>query len=149
MVPVSEAPPPIATSPMPTPIAPASPPQVSAPPRPVAPMGTPTPSSPVAAPPPLVPAPGKAPFAAVTYPARHDKHFGEMCAGQLTLNSSELVFNCPGNQEAEIQVALDQIESADDNGVRLMSGKKYHFTISGMDKSGERALFADWLNRVR
>jgi len=85
----------------------------------------------------------------MTYPARHDKHFGETCAGQLTLNSSELVFNCPGNPNDAIQVAINQIAGVDDNGIRLTSGKKYHFTISGMDKNGERALFADWLSRIR
>jgi hypothetical protein len=85
----------------------------------------------------------------VTYPARHDKHFGSSCAGQLTLNTTGLVFSCPGDPESTIQVAANQIDSVDDNGIRLSSGKKYHFTISGMDKNAERALFADWLNRIR
>jgi len=85
----------------------------------------------------------------VTYPARHDKHFGAGCSGQLTLNSTALVFNCPGDPGSGFQLPINQIDAVDDNGIRLLSGKKYHFTIPGMNKSAEKALFTDWLNRVR
>ena len=85
----------------------------------------------------------------MTYPARHDKHFGGECSGQLTLNSTALVFHCPGDPGSSIQVAINQIAAVDDNGIRLTSGKKYHFTISGMNKSAEKALFSDWLSRIR
>lgn len=145
----SQAPLPSVTSPTPTPIAPLSPSQVAPPQNPIPPMGTPTPQSPTAVPPPSLTPPASGPFAAVTYPARHDKHFGGECAGQLTLNSSELVFSCPADPGSGFQVALNQIDAVDDNGIRLASGKKYHFTIPGMDKGAERALFADWLSRVR
>jgi hypothetical protein len=90
-----------------------------------------------------------APYGPVSYPARHDKHFGESCSGQLTLNSSGLMFNCPENPEGSVQVAINQIGSVDENGIRLISGKKYHFSIPGMTKSGEQQLFANWFNRVR
>ena len=149
MLPVSQAPPPTITSPAPapTPIAPVPPPQIATPQRPLPPMATP-------APPPAIPAPPssatpKLPFNAVTYPARHDKRFGDECAGQLTLNASGLYFSCPGNGGEGVQAPVNQIDAVDENGIRLYSGKKYHFTIPGMSKSGEKALFADWLNHVR
>jgi len=145
----SQAPPPTIAPPAPAPLAPESPPQIAIPQRPVAPVRTPVPQPSTPAPPPPVPAAGRTPFAAVSYPARHDKHFGGECAGQLTLNSTELVFHCPADPGSGFQVAIHQIDSVDDNGIRLVSGKKYHFTISGMDKRAERTLFVDWLNRVR
>ena len=95
------------------------------------------------------PVTANAPYDPVMYPARHDKHFGESCSGQLTLNSNGLMFNCPENPEGSVQVAIAQIASVDENGIRLISGKKYHFSIPGMTKSGEQQLFTDWLNRVR
>jgi hypothetical protein len=145
----SQAPPPTITSPTPAPIAPVTPPEIAAPAKPLAPMTTPAPQPPPVVPPLSVPAAAKAPFQAVTYPARHDKHFGGECEGQLTLNSTGLAFTCPGRPDSGLQVAINQIASADDNGVRLTSGKKYHFTIVGMNKGAERALFADWLSRLR
>jgi hypothetical protein len=147
MLPVSQAPPPSISSPTPGPITPEGPPPITPPASPLA------PKSALAPPPPTTPAMPAAPasrpgFAAVTYPARHDRHFGEECSGQLTLNSSGLFFTCPGNADG-IDVAVNEIDAVDDNGIRLRSGKKYHFTIQGMSKSGARALFADWLSRVR
>jgi hypothetical protein len=93
------------------------------------------------------PAPNIA-FVPQTYAARHDKHFGDVCSGQLSLNSTGLVFTCPDDPGENIQVAIHQIASVDDNGIRLTSGKKYHFTIPGMSKDAERAMFADWLSRA-
>lgn len=81
--------------------------------------------------------------------ARHDKHFGGSCSGQLTLNTAGLVFDCPNDPGESFQVALNEIGAVDDNGIRLLSGKKYHFSISGMSKSAEQALFASWLRQVR
>jgi hypothetical protein len=145
MLPVSQAPPPTVSLPAPSPITPEAPP-------PITPPATPLPKSapaPVPAPaPPAAPAARPA-FAAISYPARHDKFFGGECSGQLTLNSSGLLFSCPGNTDDGINVAVNQIDAVDDNGIRLLSGKKYHFSIPGMSKSGVRAMFADWLNRVR
>ena len=120
--------------------------------RPVAP---PTPGAPnVAAsnPVPLPPVPGtaaKPPYTPMVYSARHDKHFGDNCSGQLTLDSTGLIFRCGGDPRGSVQVALADIEAVDSNGVRLTSGKKYHFSIAGMGKDSEQALFADWLSRVR
>ncbi|HEY1986243.1 MAG TPA: hypothetical protein VGG85_12575 [Terracidiphilus sp.] len=88
-------------------------------------------------------------YGPVVYPARHDKHFGESCSGQLTLNGSGLDFRCPDDPGAGVQVAINEIGSVDENGIRLNSGKKYHFSIQGMSKGGEQQLFADWLSRVR
>ena len=137
---------------------PASPPTLQTPPpteivpvpaHPVTPSTGPnsavnTPPAPVV--PSVVPKP---PYAPAVYQARHDKVFGEGCAGQLTLDTSGLAFKCFDDPHASVQVALDDIESVDSNGVRLISGKKYHFSIAGMAKNAEEALFLDWLRRVR
>jgi hypothetical protein len=48
-----------------------------------------------------------------------------------------------------VEVAINEIGSVDENGIELMSGKKYHFSISGMTKGSEHKLFADWLRSVR
>jgi hypothetical protein len=107
-------------------------------PAPIAPN---TPSIPVV--------PARAPFAPLVYRAKHDKVFGGSCSGQLTLNSGGLVFNCPDDPHGSMQIAIAEIGAVDENGVRLLSGKKYHFSIPGMSKSGEETLFANWLHQVR
>lgn len=94
-------------------------------------------------------APARAPFSPLVYRAKHDKVFGGSCSGQLTLNSGGLVFNCPDDPHGSVQIALSEIGAVDENGVRLLSGKKYHFSIPGMTKTGEEALFANWLHQVR
>jgi hypothetical protein len=99
--------------------------------------------------PPVLPASPPPKVAPETYPARHDKHFGEGCSGKLTLDASGLVFSCPDDSEETLRVAFNQIASADDNGIKLTSGKKYHFTIAGMSKDAERSLFRNWLSRAR
>lgn len=91
----------------------------------------------------------RTPFSPIVYRAKHDKVFGGSCSGQLTLNSGGLVFNCPDDPHGSIQIAMGEIGAVDENGVRLLSGKKYHFSIQGMTKSGEEALFANWLHQVR
>jgi hypothetical protein len=91
----------------------------------------------------------KAPYTPVVYSARHEKHFGESCSGQLTLDSSGLIFKCSDDPHGTVQVALADIESVDSNGIRLISGKKYHFSIAGMAKDSEEQLFANWLHQVR
>lgn len=95
---------------------------------------------------PVVPAGAYSP---VVYSARHDKLFGQGCSGQLTLNTTGLVFNCPDDPNGSVQIALSQIASVDENGVQLTSGKKFHFSISGMSKGGEEELFVSWLHHVR
>jgi hypothetical protein len=107
---------------------------------------------PVGAPPPVqpaVPANGsQSAFAPLVYQARHERHFGG-CAGQLTLSAAGLTFHCADDPEDSFQVALNQIGAVDENGIQLLSGKKYHFSIAGMNKNTEQALFANWLHRVR
>ena len=93
--------------------------------------------------------PAKQPFSPVVYRAKHDKVFGGSCSGQLTLNAGGLVFNCPEDPHGSMQIALSEIGAVDENGIRLLSGKKYHFSIPGMTKSGEETLFANWLHQVR
>jgi len=152
LVPVTEPPPP---SPVPQVQAPAVPQRTPAPAA--APQNPATASMSATAPPPpfknvLPPAPTVTtgtPYPPVVYPARHDKHFGDGCSGRLTLNSSGLQFDCPDDPGGGVQVAINQIGSVDENGIRLTSGKKYHFSIPGMSKISEQELFADWFNRVR
>jgi hypothetical protein len=91
----------------------------------------------------------KVPYPPIVYPARHDKHFGDSCSGQLSLNGDGLVFNCPDSPDSRVQVAVNQIDTVDENGIKLLSGKKYHFSIPGMTKAGEQQLFANWLSHVR
>lgn len=105
------------------------------------PIVTPTLSAPVI--------PNRAPFSPLSYRAKHDKVFGGSCSGQLILNSGGLAFNCPDDPRGSVQIALSEISAVDENGVRLLSGKKYHFSISGMSKSGEEELFANWLHQIR
>ena len=99
-------------------------------------------------PPPPAAAGGRVPFTPVVYPARHDKHFGG-CSGQLTLNAAGLNFNCASDPGDTIQVGLNEIGAVDENGIQTTSGKKYHFTISGMSKPGAQQLFSNWLHQVR
>jgi hypothetical protein len=114
---------------------------------------SPAPAVPSPAPntiPPAAPALGaKPPYTPVVYTARHDKVFGEGCSGQLTLDTSGLLFRCSDDPRGSLQVALDDIEAVDGNGVRLISGKKYHFSIAGMGRSNAEQLFSNWLSRVR
>jgi hypothetical protein len=149
MLPVA---PPAAAPPLPMPSAAAmptqqAPAQVQIPPNN---MTSATTSAPIAqTAPPATVVPAKPPYSPVVYHARHEKHFGEGCSGQLTLSTSGLVFNCPDDLHGSVQIAVNEIGSVDENGIRLTSGKKYHFSIPGMTKTGEERLFADWLNRVR
>jgi hypothetical protein len=152
LVPETQPPPPTPTPQVKAPAAPQRPPAPSAVPQsPVtSSLGAPAPPAPFKSA--LPPAPtvttGTA-YPPVVYPARHDKHFGESCSGRLMLNSSGLQFDCPDDPSGGVQVAINQIGSVDENGIRLTSGKKYHFSIPGMSKISEQELFADWFNRVR
>lgn len=146
----SQAPQPTLSLPAPPPALPDQPPSglTTVPLRPL----TPAPGVPNPAPnAPLPPASTtvQPPYTPMVYSARHDKHFGESCSGQLTLDSTGLVFRCPDDPRASVQVALADIEAVDSNGIRLVSGKKFHFSIAGMAKDSEQALFANWLSRVR
>lgn len=110
------------------------------------------------APPPVAGIPPSAPVPVVpvvpqnssmVYQAKHDKAFGGGCSGQLLLSSSGLAFTCLDDPSGSMQIALNQIGAADENGVRLLSGKKYHFSIRGMTKDAEQTLFLNWLHKVR
>ena len=136
-------------------------PWISAPPAPPVQLNTPMPqvrgAPPTSAPPPP-PMPNaaptqptntaKAPIAPMIYRARHDKRFGG-CLGQLKLSNAGLVFDCPSDPNDSFQVALNEIGAVDENGIRLLSGKKYHFSVSGMSRSAEENLFLNWLHQVR
>lgn len=90
----------------------------------------------------------RAPFAPVVYSAHHEKHFGG-CSGQLTLNSGGLSFNCASDPGDSIQVGLNEIGAVDENGIQTTSGRKYHFSITGMSKPGVQQIFSNWLHQVR
>lgn len=111
--------------------------QVTPAPIPAAPNAAPSTSATVARP----------PYAPLSYNARHEKAFGG-CSGQLILSSSGLQFICPGDSHGSMQVALSEISEVDENGVRLASGKKLHFSIAGMTKAGAHAIFADWFSHL-
>ena len=101
------------------------------------------------APPPQPLIPTRPSFAPLIYQARHEKHFGGSCSGELTLNAAGLTFHCPDDPGGSVRIALNEIGAVDENGVQLLSGKKYHFSIAGMTKSAEQALFSNWLHQVR
>jgi hypothetical protein len=152
LVPVTEPPPPSPAPQIPAAAAPQHPPAPAAAPQNPVTASSGAPAPPVPFKNSLPPAPTVTtgnPYPPVVYPARHDKHFGESCSGRLTLNSSGLQFDCPDDPGGGVQVAINQIGSVDENGIRLTSGKKYHFSIPGMSKISEQELFADWFNRVR
>ena len=86
-------------------------------------------------------------YAPLSYNARHDKAFGG-CSGQLILSSTGLQFTCPSDTHAGMQVPISEISAVDENGIRLTSGKKLHFSIDGMSKPNAQALFTDWFNRL-
>ncbi len=148
----SQAPVPVLSSQGPAPALPNQPPAglTGVPARPLAPPpGVPNPAPNPALPPPAAGTAARPPYTPMVYSARHEKHFGDSCAGQLTLDSSGLTFRCGDDPRGSVQVALADIQSVDSNGIRLISGKKYHFSIAGMGKDSEQALFSDWLSRVR
>jgi hypothetical protein len=128
-------------------------PQSSAPPQIAAPgtagVVAPAPIARATPPAPVPVVPSTPPGSSMVYQARHDKVFGGGCSGQLTLSSSGLAFTCLDDPRGSMQIARSQIGAADENGVRLLSGKKYHFSIRGMTKSAEQALFLNWLHQVR
>jgi len=111
--------------------------------------GATAPPSPATAAPTAPSTSARPPITPLVYRAKHDKVFGGSCSGQLTLNSTGLVFNCSDDPHGSVQIALHEIGAVDENGVRLLSGKKYHFSIPGMTKDGEQALFTTWLHQVR
>ena len=133
-----------------TPGTPQNGPQIPSAPQqfPTAPQASPQVAGPSAAQPSISANGSRSAFASLVYQARHDKHFGG-CAGQLTLSATGLMFHCADDPQDSFQVALNEIGAVDENGVQLLSGKKYHFSISGMTKSAEQTLFANWLHQVR
>jgi hypothetical protein len=91
---------------------------------------------------------GRPAYAPLSYNARHEKAFGGGCSGQLVLSSTGLQFNCLSDIHASMQISISEISAVDENGVRLTSGKKLHFSITGMTKPNEQAVFTDWFSRI-
>lgn len=147
-LPVSQVPPPAVAHAAPsTALETQSPPSMAVPARP---LSSPAPALPNVAPnTPPPPAAANAPYTPMVYSARHDKVFGQGCAGQLTLDTSGLAFRCPDDPGSSFQFAIADIASVDGNGIRLNSGKKYHFSVAGMGRSNAEQLFANWLSRVK
>jgi len=151
MMPTSQAPPPVVMHQPPSaalePQSPAG--MAGMPARPLNPapvVPAPAPNAPL----PATPGVGAKPaFTPLVYTARHDKVFGEGCSGQLTLDGSGLAFQCSEDPRSSVRLALDEIEAVDGNGVRLISGKKYHFSIAGMGKNNAEQLFSNWLRQAR
>lgn len=75
------------------------------------------------------------------------REFGGGCAGELVLSNEGLHFSCPG--QPDINVPLAEIDRLDKDGIRLVSGKKYHFKISDDDKAQIETIFGDWLDKAR
>ena len=75
------------------------------------------------------------------------REFGGGCAGELVLSNEGLHFNCPG--QPDINVPLAEIDRLDKDGVRLVSGKKYHFKIPDDRQAEVEAIFGYWLDKAR
>jgi hypothetical protein len=75
------------------------------------------------------------------------KEFGGGCEGELLLTSEGLHFTCPG--QPDINVPLAEIDRLDNDGVRLVSGKKYHFKIPDDRKAEVESIFGNWLDKAR
>lgn len=75
------------------------------------------------------------------------KEFGGGCEGKLALSNNGLHFSCPG--EPDINVPLAQIDRVDKDGIRLLSGKKYHFKIADDHTAVVESIFDNWLEKAR
>jgi hypothetical protein len=71
------------------------------------------------------------------------------CGGQLVLNSKGLSFGCSGNALKGFAIGVGEISGIDDDGIRLYSGKKYHFSIGKASKEQVAGLFTHWLALAR
>jgi hypothetical protein len=84
--------------------------------------------------------------APVRFAARH-KEFGGGCDGELTLRLDGLHFKCATGDA--IDVPIRAIERADNDGILLTNGKKYHFEIAGESKALVEAQFSTWFIHAR
>ena len=90
--------------------------------------------------------PNRAPsYTPAKFQATHKKAFGG-CTGELELTGTGLHFRCP---KSELDFPVNQIASANKDGVVLKSGEKYHFAIANHTKDQAEAIFITWLSRVQ
>ncbi|HZQ50822.1 MAG TPA: hypothetical protein VFB14_01435 [Bryobacteraceae bacterium] len=93
---------------------------------------------------PLQPAPApETPLA--RYQAAHQVA-GPDKQGILTLSKDAFRFDCISdrNPEQTFVVRREDVQSVHKNGVQLLGGKKYHFTVRGMTKDQVSDLFERW-----
>jgi hypothetical protein len=76
----------------------------------------------------------------------HTQQFGHDCRGVLTLGDTSLEFNLYSdrNLSQSFMFYKREIRSINKNGVKLLTGKKYHFDVPGMTKQQITQLFAEW-----
>ena len=67
--------------------------------------------------------------------------------GTLTIDAARLVFRCPTDVAKDVAVARAEVKGADDDGVELLSGKKYHFDVEGKGKDATHRMFVDWVSQ--
>lgn len=83
------------------------------------------------------------PDARLQFPAHHlGAHH---CEGELIFSSKTIEFHCFKNAKKNFTVEREAVDKADDNGIKLRSGAKYHFNIAGFTKDGTRSLFGRWV----
>jgi hypothetical protein len=80
------------------------------------------------------------------YPAKHKG--GDSCSGQLLLMAAGLDFVCPGDRGRSFTVGVDQVLDRDNDGIKLVTGKKYHFDVDGGGKQAVKLLFDEWVYRT-
>jgi hypothetical protein len=59
-----------------------------------------------------------------------------------------MLFTCPDQPNKSVYASIDDLAGADDDGIQLKSGAKYHFNIDGRSKHDVQTLFAHWTSGV-
>jgi hypothetical protein len=109
------------------------------------------PTSPLESPANNVPAPTSTsipwPSAGMEYAATHKGGAG--CEGELVLAPTRIDFTCPKNAKKSFSFPVNQIQAADNDGIKLKSGDKYHFKIDGKPKQETQDIFLQWIAQAR
>jgi hypothetical protein len=85
-------------------------------------------------------------YSPARFQATHKKVFGG-CTGELELTTTALHFRCP--KKADLDFPINEIARANQDGVVLKSGEKYHFAIANHTKDQAEAIFIAWLSKVQ
>lgn len=79
------------------------------------------------------------------FSASHKK-FGGDRRGELVLSDAELRFVCFEDPAWSFSIDRRDIAKVHKDGVQILTGKKYHFTVDGKNKSAVHELIAQWMD---